>query len=116
MEEIVKIEQIFKNEKDPFALLIQTNTEERNLVNSKNSLLDWMGLNEAILDRPLTAEELSVFPEFLWFVNIYKMKPWIIPSQSLISNLNLNDEMTNQKIGKIKNKNKDKKDKKKTEV
>ncbi|CAH9120657.1 unnamed protein product [Cuscuta europaea] len=106
MEEILKIEQIFKNEKDPFALLIQKNTE-MNRLHSRNSLLDWMGLNEEILDRPLTAEELLVFPEFVWFVNLYKLKPWIIPSESLISNLNLN-EMTSQKTGKTQ---KDKKDK-----
>ncbi|CAH9120772.1 unnamed protein product [Cuscuta europaea] len=78
-----------------------------NRLHSRNSLLDWMGLNEEILDRPLTAEELLVFPEFVWFVNLYKLKPWIIPSESLISNLNLN-EMTSQKTGKTQ---KDKKDK-----
>nr|YP_009994474.1 Ycf1 protein [Cuscuta pedicellata]QNP08600.1 Ycf1 protein [Cuscuta pedicellata] len=102
MEQILKIEQIFKNEKDIFSLSIQKNTE-MNRLNSTNSLVDWMGMNEEILDRPLTSQELLVFPEFVWLVNIYKMKPWIIPSDLLISNWNL-IEMTSQKTGKAEDK------------
>nr|YP_009160860.1 hypothetical chloroplast RF19 [Haloxylon ammodendron]AGZ13410.1 hypothetical chloroplast RF19 [Haloxylon ammodendron]WLF86900.1 hypothetical chloroplast RF1 [Haloxylon ammodendron]WLF86911.1 hypothetical chloroplast RF1 [Haloxylon ammodendron] len=54
----------------------------------KNSLFDWMGMNEEILNRPL---ESWFFSDFVLFLNEYKMKPWLIPTDFLFSNSNLNE-------------------------
>nr|YP_001430153.1 ycf1 protein [Cuscuta reflexa]A7M9B2.1 RecName: Full=Protein TIC 214; AltName: Full=Translocon at the inner envelope membrane of chloroplasts 214; Short=AtTIC214 [Cuscuta reflexa]CAM98440.1 ycf1 protein [Cuscuta reflexa] len=90
------IDQIDKKEKELFSIPIRQNTEI-NRPNSTNSLVDWMGMNEQILNRPITNLELWFFPEFVWFFNVYKTKPWIIPSKILILNSNLSETDSKQK-------------------
>nr|AZL92887.1 Ycf1 [Cuscuta japonica] len=93
------IHQIEKKEKELFSLPIHQNTElnQPNSTNSLNSLVDWMGMNEQILNRPITNLELWFFPEFMWLFNVYKTKPWIIPSKILILNSNLSETDSKQK-------------------
>nr|YP_010288304.1 hypothetical chloroplast RF1 [Rubia yunnanensis]UKU08906.1 hypothetical chloroplast RF1 [Rubia yunnanensis]UNP54785.1 Ycf1 protein [Rubia yunnanensis] len=57
----------------------------------KNPFLDWMGMNEKKRNRAISGLEFWFFPEFLLFYNLYKMKPWVIPSKVFICNFNLNE-------------------------
>nr|YP_009659976.1 Ycf1 [Lagerstroemia tomentosa]QCR99869.1 Ycf1 [Lagerstroemia tomentosa]QTV21573.1 hypothetical chloroplast RF19 [Lagerstroemia tomentosa] len=67
----------------------------------KKHLFDWMGMNEEILSRPISNLKLWFFPEFILFYNTYKMKPWIIPIQLLLFNLNRNANVSeNQNINR----------------
>nr|BDR61698.1 hypothetical protein RF1 [Erycibe henryi]BDR61712.1 hypothetical protein RF1 [Erycibe henryi] len=86
------IDQIDKKEKekDPFYLPINKNPEI-NRPNSPNSFFDWMGMNEEILNRPISNLQLWFFPELVRLFNVYKTKPWIIPSELLLLNLNLSE-------------------------
>nr|YP_009994280.1 Ycf1 protein [Cuscuta nitida]QNP08407.1 Ycf1 protein [Cuscuta nitida] len=106
MEFIQFIDQFLKKEKDLLSLSIQSNTEF-NQPNSQNSLVDWMGMNQQIFHRPFTNLEFWFFPEFVFFFNIYKTKPWIIQSNLLISNLNLS-QLTSKKKNNTANKQKSK--------
>nr|UDF85816.1 hypothetical protein RF1 [Pittosporum obcordatum] len=80
-----KIEKIDKN--DLFYLTIHQDSE-RNLPNHKKGLFDWMEMNEEILNRPISNLELWFFPEVMLLSNVYKKKPWIIPSKLLLLNFN----------------------------
>nr|QBC67513.1 hypothetical protein RF1 [Drosophyllum lusitanicum]QBE87537.1 hypothetical chloroplast RF1 [Drosophyllum lusitanicum] len=71
------------DKKGLFYLLIH---EEINLFNPPPKTLDWMGMNEEILNHPISNLELWFFPEVVLFYNAYKMKPWIIPIKSLFFN------------------------------
>nr|QKK47928.1 Ycf1.1 [Parrya pinnatifida]QKK47937.1 Ycf1.2 [Parrya pinnatifida] len=88
------------------------------LANKKRDFLDWMGMNEEILNRPITNNEeilnrpitnneeilnrpitktnfeLFFFPEFLLFSSTYKTKPWVIPIKLLLFNFNENKKIT----------------------
>nr|YP_010929011.1 Ycf1 protein [Pehria compacta]WKK48059.1 Ycf1 protein [Pehria compacta] len=67
----------------------------------KKNLFDWMGMNEEILSLPISNLKLWFFPEFILFYNTYKMKPWIIPIKLLLSNLNGNENISeNQNINR----------------
>nr|URQ21714.1 hypothetical chloroplast RF19 [Viburnum opulus var. sargentii] len=69
--------------------------------NYKKRFFDWMEMNEEILNRPISNLELWFFPEFVLLYNAYKMKPWIIPSKLLLSNLNINENVSeNKKINR----------------
>lgn len=50
-------------------------------------------MNEEILNRPISRLEFWFFPEFVLLYNLYKMKPWVIPSKALLFNLNLNESV-----------------------
>nr|UDY69688.1 hypothetical protein RF1 [Pseudogalium paradoxum] len=63
----------------------------------KNPFLDWVGMNEKIINRPISGLEFWFFPEFLLFYNLYKKKPWVIPSKVFICNLNLNQNAAREK-------------------
>nr|WMD02760.1 Ycf1 [Galium trifidum] len=65
--------------------------------NPKNPFLDWMGMNEKIINRPISDLEFWFFPQFLLFYNVYKKKPWVIPSKVFICNLNLNENAAREK-------------------
>nr|QFQ46512.1 hypothetical chloroplast RF1 [Astronia smilacifolia] len=69
----------------------------------KESLFDWMGMNEEILSRPISNLKLWFFVEFVLLYNTYKMKPWIIPAKQLLFNLN-------ETVSENKNITKNKKD------
>nr|APB96635.1 Ycf1 [Caucalis platycarpos] len=61
---------------------------ERNQINVKKLFFDWMEMNEEILNPISTNLKLMFFPEFVTLYNVYKTKPWIIPSKLLLLNLN----------------------------
>nr|UFK28315.1 hypothetical protein RF1 [Ostericum grosseserratum] len=82
-----KIEKMDKN--DIFYLTIHQDLE-RNPINDKKLFFDWMEMNEEILNPISTNLKLTFFPEFVPLYNVYKTKPWIIPSKLLLLNLNKN--------------------------
>jgi len=85
------IDQIDK--KGPFYLLLPQNPKI-NSPSPKKLFLDWMGMNEEILNRPISSLAFWFFPEFVLLYNLYKMKPWVIPSKALLFNLNLNENVS----------------------
>ncbi|YP_009092362.1 putative chloroplast RF19 (chloroplast) [Macadamia integrifolia] len=58
---------------------------------------DWMGMNEEILNRPVSNFKFWFFPELLPLFDAYKMKPWIIPIKLLLLNLNRNKNISENK-------------------
>nr|APB96380.1 Ycf1 [Daucus conchitae] len=70
-----------------FSLTIHQDLE-RNTINDKKFFFDWMEMNEEILNPISTNLKLTFFPEFVPLYNVYKTKPWIIPSKLLLLNLN----------------------------
>ena len=57
----------------------------------------WMGMNEEILNRPISTLGLWFFPELVFPHNLYKTKPWVIPSEVLLFNLTLNENALSEK-------------------
>ncbi|MCL7022918.1 hypothetical protein MKW94_006843 [Papaver nudicaule] len=49
-----------------------------------------MGMNEEILNRPISNLQLWFFPELLGLYDAYRIKPWIIPTKSLLFHFNGN--------------------------
>nr|YP_010695679.1 Ycf1 protein [Ligusticum yushuense]WCF68112.1 Ycf1 protein [Ligusticum yushuense]WVH46007.1 hypothetical protein RF1 [Trachydium subnudum] len=82
-----KIDKIDKN--NIYYLMIHQDLEI-NPINDKKLFFDWMEMNEEILNPISTNLKLPFFPEFVPLYNIYKIKPWIIPSKLLLFNLNKN--------------------------
>nr|YP_010848564.1 hypothetical protein RF1 [Tabernaemontana bovina]WEV93215.1 hypothetical protein RF1 [Tabernaemontana bovina] len=96
-------------------------------INSPNPpkfVLDWMGMNEEILSRPISTLGLWFLPEFVLLYNLYKPKPWVIPSKVLLLNLNRNQNAVSENKNiegnqkgecvsnkKIKNQNRNQKEK-----
>lgn len=78
-----KINKIHKN--DLFYLMLYQDLE-KNPINQKKYFFDWMEMNEKILNRHISDLELWFFPEFVLLSNVYKKKPWIIPSKLLLFN------------------------------
>nr|QKV45439.1 hypothetical chloroplast RF1 [Mukdenia rossii] len=73
---------------DKKGLFYLTIHQEINPSNKKR--FDWMGMNEEILNRPISNLELWFFPEFALLYNSYKIKPWVIPIKLLLLNFNGN--------------------------
>nr|UCS10291.1 hypothetical chloroplast RF1 [Artemisia giraldii] len=71
-----------------FYLPIKSNSE----INYKKVFFDWMGMNEKflILNHLISNSKVFLFPEFLILYHKYKEKPWFIPSNLLLFNLNIN--------------------------
>nr|UPX03296.1 hypothetical chloroplast RF19 [Saussurea medusa] len=78
-----------------FYLPIKSNSK----INSKKVFFDWMGvsfdwmgMNEKflILNHLISNPKVFLFPEFLILYHKYKEKPWFIPSNLLLFNLNIN--------------------------
>nr|YP_010962396.1 hypothetical protein RF1 [Tongoloa rubronervis]WNH41017.1 hypothetical protein RF1 [Tongoloa rubronervis] len=84
-----KIEKMDKN--DLFYLTIHQDLE-KNTINEKKLFFDWMEMNEEILNPISTNPKLPFFPEFVPLFNVYKIKPWIIPSKLLLFNKNINEK------------------------
>nr|YP_010696549.1 Ycf1 protein [Pleurospermum longicarpum]WCF69414.1 Ycf1 protein [Pleurospermum longicarpum] len=84
-----KIDKMDKN--NLFYLTIHQNLE-RNPINDKKLFFDWMEMNEEILNPISTNLKLLFFPEFVPLYNVYKIKPWIIPSKLLLFNKNINEK------------------------
>nr|YP_010514724.1 hypothetical protein RF1 [Ostericum maximowiczii]UXL86710.1 hypothetical protein RF1 [Ostericum maximowiczii] len=89
-----KIEKMDKN--DIFYLTIHQDLE-RNPINDKKLFFDWMEMNEEILNPISTNLKLTFFPEFVPLYNVYKTKPWIIPSKLLLLNLNKKKNINEKK-------------------
>nr|QZR91684.1 hypothetical protein [Emblica officinalis] len=86
--------------KDLFFLTLHQGQE----INSKKKLFDWMGMNEEILNRPISNLELWFFEKFVTLYNAYKIKPWVIPTELLLLNLNRNENVIeNKKVNGKKN-------------
>nr|WOC30747.1 hypothetical chloroplast RF1 [Thymus quinquecostatus] len=81
------------SKKDLFYLMIP----ETNSLNSHKGFLDWMGMNEKMLKRPISNLEFWLFPEFVFLYKAYKMKPWFIPSKLLLLNLSSKKKKINEK-------------------
>nr|UEK24883.1 Ycf1 protein [Gongronemopsis tenacissima] len=109
---------------------------QTNLPKPRKGFSDCMGMNEEIPNRPISTPEFCFFPEFCLlpeFVlryNVYKKKPWVIPSKILLLNWNLNENDLSEKKNiegnqkqkgesvsnkEIKNQNRNKKDQKEKE-
>nr|AZL92819.1 Ycf1 [Cuscuta chinensis] len=91
VELIEFIDQSFQKEKE----LLFPCIEQTNKISSskfKYSLIDWMGLNQELLKHPVTNIELWFFPEFVSLLNIYKLKPWMLQSQLLLSKVTFNKQ------------------------
>nr|YP_010271778.1 hypothetical chloroplast RF19 [Pterocyclus wolffianus]UKB87885.1 hypothetical chloroplast RF19 [Pterocyclus wolffianus] len=84
-----KIDKMDKN--NIFYLTIHQDLE-RNPINDKKLFFDWMEMNEEILNPISTNLKLLFFPEFVPLYNVYKIKPWIIPSKLLLFNKNINEK------------------------
>uniref|UniRef100_UPI0030E4DD39 Ycf1 n=1 Tax=Galopina circaeoides TaxID=120130 RepID=UPI0030E4DD39 len=87
-----------------YLTLLKNPNWKRNSQSPKTPFLDWMGMNEEILNHPISGLKLWFFPEFLLLYNLYKMKPWVIPSKVFICNLNRNQNVISEDKN-IKNKN-----------
>nr|YP_009631766.1 hypothetical chloroplast RF1 [Xanthium sibiricum]YP_010716437.1 hypothetical chloroplast RF1 [Xanthium strumarium]QCB20072.1 hypothetical chloroplast RF1 [Xanthium sibiricum]WDQ39923.1 hypothetical chloroplast RF1 [Xanthium strumarium] len=78
-----------------FYLPIDSNSE----INYKKVFFDWMGMNEKflILNRLISNPNFFLFPEFVILYHKYKEKPWFIPSNLLLFNLNINPNFSENK-------------------
>lgn len=56
-----------------------------------------MGMNEEILNRPISNLQLWFFPEFALLYNSYKIQPWAIPIKLLLFNFNENANISANK-------------------
>ncbi|MBN8156807.1 hypothetical protein J0J30_22600, partial [Vibrio vulnificus] len=73
-------------------------------INTKKKLFDWMGLNEEILNCPISNLELWFSEKLVTLYNAYKIKPWVIPTELLLLNLNRNENVIeNKKVNGKKN-------------
>nr|ADD30913.1 putative RF1 protein [Berberidopsis corallina] len=84
------------DKKGLFSLTIHQD-QEINPPNKKKNLFDWMGMNEEILNRPISNLELWFFPELVLLYNAYKIKPWVIPIKLLLLNYNGNENISENK-------------------
>ncbi|XP_043697201.1 protein TIC 214-like isoform X3 [Telopea speciosissima] len=90
-----KIQIIEKmDKKDLFFLTIH---QEINPSKQRFFFFDWMGMNEEILNRPVSNLKFWFFPELLLLFDAYKMKPWVIPIKLLLLNLNRNKNISENK-------------------
>nr|YP_010218461.1 hypothetical chloroplast RF19 [Bidens tripartita]UBU97986.1 hypothetical chloroplast RF19 [Bidens tripartita] len=71
-----------------FYLPIDSNSE----INYKKVFFDWMGMNEKllILNHLISNPKNFFFPELVILYHKYKEKPWFIPRNLLLFNLNIN--------------------------
>nr|YP_009569909.1 hypothetical protein RF1 [Microtea debilis]QBC68100.1 hypothetical protein RF1 [Microtea debilis] len=89
---------------DKKGLFYHTIYQEIRQSHQKTNLFDWMGMNHEILSRPISNLEFWFFPEFVLHYNAYKMKPWAIPINFLLSNVSENFS-ENKNINRKKKKN-----------
>nr|AEX94002.1 hypothetical chloroplast RF19 [Tulbaghia violacea] len=80
--------------------------DKMNPSNQKSIFLDWMGMNQERLYRTISNLEPWFFPEFVLLFDAYKMKPWIIPTKSLIFHFHFYENISqSEKIDVIQKKN-----------
>nr|QXE45741.1 hypothetical RF19 [Glischrocaryon aureum] len=71
---------------------------------SHSKFFDWMGMNQEIINRPISNLGPWFFPEFMLLFNAYKMKPWVIPMKLLLFHFNENISENKNLTGKTKTK------------
>nr|YP_010308165.1 hypothetical chloroplast RF1 [Meconopsis integrifolia]ULU28581.1 hypothetical chloroplast RF1 [Meconopsis integrifolia] len=77
----------------------------------KSFFFYWMGMNEEILNRPISNLQLWFFPELLGLYDAYRIKPWIIPTKSLLFHFNGNQITSEKKKDlELENKNQEEKE------
>nr|WOC92076.1 hypothetical chloroplast RF19 [Utricularia simulans] len=86
-----KNSQIYSNnsKKIPKSYLFFLKFAEINQTNFRKAFFDWMGMNGGMLKG---GPEFWFFSEFFFLSNIYKNKPWFIPSKLLLLNFNRNEK------------------------
>nr|QYK19694.1 Ycf1 protein [Beesia deltophylla]WEG39819.1 hypothetical protein RF1 [Beesia deltophylla] len=93
------------DKKDLFNLAIH---KQINPANQTKASFDWMGMNEEILNCPISNLELWFFPEFALLYDAYRIQPWIIPINLLLfkfHKFHINKKISeNKKINKTKKK------------
>nr|YP_009529207.1 hypothetical protein [Lennoa madreporoides]AXX76008.1 hypothetical protein [Lennoa madreporoides] len=77
---------IDKIDKKDFFYINVYQDKKINSTNHKKRFFDWMEMNEDILNCPVSNLEIWFFPEFIRLYNVYKTKPWVIPSKFLLLN------------------------------
>nr|QWL16842.1 hypothetical chloroplast RF19 [Plantago amplexicaulis] len=75
-----------------------------NLLKFHNVFVDWMGMNEKMLNYSISNLEGWFFPEFVLFHQAYKTKPWFRANKLLLLNLNRNLNRNEKKKSKLKKK------------
>nr|WAB65012.1 Ycf1 protein [Plantago asiatica]WAB65032.1 Ycf1 protein [Plantago asiatica] len=75
-----------------------------NLPKFHNVFVDWMGMNERMLNYSISNLEGWFFPELVLFHQAYKTKPWFRPNQLLLLNRNGNENSSEKKKIKFKKK------------
>nr|YP_010044962.1 hypothetical protein RF1 [Dianyuea turbinata]QPF96166.1 hypothetical protein RF1 [Dianyuea turbinata] len=97
-----KYQIIDKIDKKKQIFLVIHQDQEVNSSKKKN-LFDWMGMNEEILNHPISNFEFWFFPKFVILYNAYKIKSWVIPIKLLLLNFNGNNNLIeNKKINRKK--------------
>nr|QKV44352.1 hypothetical chloroplast RF1 [Daphniphyllum macropodum] len=71
--------------------------QDQEIKPSNQIFFDWMGMNEEILNRPISNLELWFFPEFVRLYNVYKIKPWIVPIKLLLLNFTGTENVSENK-------------------
>nr|QXI86370.1 hypothetical protein RF1 [Gentiana producta] len=74
--------------------------------NPTKTLLDWMGMNQEIRKCPISTLNFNFwfFPEFLILSNLYKIKPWVIPSKKLLLRKEIEEGYVGSKVTRNKKK------------
>nr|QWQ52939.1 hypothetical protein RF1 [Anthriscus sylvestris] len=90
-------QKIYKMDKNNIFYLPIHQDLEINPINGKKLFFDCMEINDEILNTISTNLKLTFFPEFVPLLNVYKKKPWIIPSKLLLLNLNKKKNINEKK-------------------
>nr|QGW36292.1 Ycf1 [Caltha palustris] len=91
---------------DIFYLNLAAIHKQINPSNQTKISFDWMGMNEEILNWPISNLELWFFTEFSLLYDAYNIKPWVIPINLLLLKFNINENISENKNVK-KNQKKD---------
>nr|WKV26342.1 hypothetical chloroplast RF1 [Paeonia delavayi var. lutea] len=93
-------QKVDKTDKKEFFSITIHQDQEINPSNKKR--FDWMGMNEEILNRPISNLELWFFSEFVLLYNAYKKKTWVIPIKLLLLNFTENGNVSENIKGEQK--------------
>nr|QXI89188.1 hypothetical protein RF1 [Gentiana aristata] len=74
--------------------------------NPPKNLLDWMEMNQEIRKDPISTLNFNFwfFPEFLILSNLYKIKPWVIPSKKFLLRKEIKESYVGSKVTRSKKK------------
>nr|YP_010986675.1 hypothetical chloroplast RF1 [Linanthus parryae]WOL37722.1 hypothetical chloroplast RF1 [Linanthus parryae] len=88
---------IEKFEKNDLFFLPIHHDQEIHSPNENPLFFDWLGMNEEILNCPISNLELWFFGEFLQLYNAYKIKSWFIPNKLLFWNSTIKKNVSQNK-------------------